>query len=145
MFETHDNAEIEIETGFAEPGVRQWRYIKKPLHTHWFHVTYESCKADDELIVHIVFLSDPAQLEEFSKLGKVKILQVELVSPKYMNGSNSWKMETLKEIWQAEEPSNKGQFAYVFILGSNAKYVYSAVDTPEQKLVNKRIIFSVLK
>ncbi|HEB92837.1 MAG TPA: hypothetical protein ENI94_05095 [Gammaproteobacteria bacterium] len=86
-------------------------------------------------------MSDLEQLEEFSRLKEIKILQVDLVSPKYMNGASGWKMEPLKEIWQAEEPYNKGQPAYVFVLSSNTKYVHSALDTPELELIDKKVIF----
>lgn len=146
MFYTRNDAEVIFPGIFSEEGIRSWWYVLQQLHTHWFHVTYqEKHKSDerDELFSNLILISMNDHLIQFSDLPDFIIEQVYIVTPKHMNGTNHWKMEILKEIWEAEEPGSDGQIAHIFALNNDKKYVDSGLGTPAEELLNKKRIFSV--
>lgn len=146
MFETLDIAEVGLPDIFSGQGLRVWWYVQQRLHTHWFHVTYlEKYNEDGEELVfsHLIFFTHQDHLIQFAELPEKKIEHVYIVTPKHMNGSSHWKMESLKEIWEADEPENRGQHAHIFKLGDGKEYVDSGLGTPASILTNKICLFSM--
>jgi len=146
MFETQDAAEVLFPDAFSDQGVRAWWYIQQRLHTHWFHVTYQERYEEDGeemLLNRLILFSIHEHLIQFSNLPEHKIEHVYIITPKYLNGSTNWKMEPLKEIWEAEEPEQEGQAAHIFFLENDKKYVDSGLNTHVEKLINKNRIFCI--
>lgn len=142
MFSTHELAEIRYPSKLLEPGEKIWSYIQRRLHTPWFHVTYEFTYSEGAEYRRIVFITEVNHLLEI-KNWVVRIISIDLVSPGYLNNSDHWKMEPLKEIWQGIDPGTKNkQKAYVFVLKDNSRYTDSALDTTEEKLLSLEKIFS---
>ena len=142
MFETIDIAEVPIPKGFAEAGERAWWYVKLRLHIQWFHLVCEYTYEDGVQSSDMLFLDQIEHLLELNSIQTIKILQADLVSPGHLNGSDRWKMEPLSEIWVGYEPEIEcGQEAYIYVLENGSQYVYSALGTKEQDLLNKSKIF----
>lgn len=140
MFETVDRAEVTIPDELKDSDERAWWYVSSRIHNYWFHVTCEFNYGDDEEDVQMLFLTQIDHLMELNNAHYTKILQVEIVTPGHMNGSDRWKMEPLSEIWSGIEPDTPNdQDAYIFILENGGRYVYSGLDTKEQELLNKKI------
>jgi len=68
------------------------------------------------------------------------LLDVQLVSPAYLNGSDGWKMEKLLEIREAVDEINK-EATYVYSLEGGHIYT-EELGTCRSKFQNLRIIFS---
>ena len=141
MFETHGSAEVSTPIDLSDEGVRTWSYINKQLQLPWFHVLYTY---EDSDLNQIVFLSDIDQLLYLKEKTKAKILEVNLVSPDHVNNKGSWAMDALKEVWRGKEPGPEHvQFSEIFVLSNGFRYTHSLLDTSENDLLSKEIIFSL--
>jgi len=68
------------------------------------------------------------------------LLDVQLVSPAYLNGSDGWKMEKLLEIREAVDETNKGATNVYSLEGG---HIYTEeLGTCRSNVQNSRIIFS---
>lgn len=105
MFETHDQARLEPNPLFAsEEGAHGWAYISQTSNHEWFYVTYERV-VDNEtsqqqfmvpIAPYLFGLTARESPEEYIK-------EIQLVSPPWLNGSDSWLMEKLKSIRMVEQ------------------------------------------
>ena len=140
MFETHNSSELSIPVDLSLDGLRAWSSVHIPHQLPWFHVQYMNRGAD---ISQIVFLSDIDQLLQLQEKTNMKILEVNLVSSGHVNNRGTWGMELLKEIWIGFEPDTKHeQHALTFVLKNGDRYTDSELDTDEENLIKKEIIFS---
>ncbi len=100
MFETNDQARLQPSIYFVpEEGTHQWAYISQTANNEWFYVTYET--ADEEIVCrqqmmipiapYVLALATRDAPEAF-------IRSIQLVSPPWLNGSDTWLMEEVKEI-----------------------------------------------
>ena len=134
MFSTQDDVDAGIPDFYENSGFRLWKCIRKHMFTCWFQVTYRVAGED---MHEIYFMHSVMDVLSFTKLEDVKIIEVYVISPDYLNGSQGWKMERLREILVAEEPLVDGQPAYVYVVDQNTRYVDSEIQTPEKYLINK--------
>lgn len=98
MFRTYRHAEIPVATRL-EPGLQLWPYVEQILHLPWFYVTL--AKRQDEVTVRdMLMIADVSTLESLhlDRAPDKTLETILLVSPAYMNGSDSWLMEPLLEI-----------------------------------------------
>lgn len=139
MFETHDIAEVPIHSLIADDGARLWQYVALRIHIPWFHVVYTETEAETS---GMIFLSNTEQLLDLQQQIGIKIKQVDLVSPGYINGSTNWKMEPLKEIWEGLELGlSNEQKLLLYVLNNGNRYVNSAVGSTESDLTNRQLVF----
>lgn len=100
MFETNDQARLQPSIYFVpEEGTHQWAYISQTANNEWFYVTYET--ADEEVVCrqqmmipiapYVLALATRDAPEAF-------IRSIQLVSPPWLNGSDTWLMEEVNEI-----------------------------------------------
>lgn len=137
MFATDDDAEIP----YPFPGERRWAYVTRTIHAPWIHVVVRGAsEAEGYGYRQMAFLETIPQLLRLSELDDLKIIAVDLVSPPYMNGTPRWQMEPLREIWMGGEPGEPKE-APIFLLESGARYGYSRLRTPLEKLQNERLIY----
>jgi hypothetical protein len=141
MFETYESARLEAIPGYDSPSVATWSSVFTRIHTPWIHVVYAVLDADEITASRVIFLLNPSQLLELKESKEVEIIEVNLVSPAYLSGAGRWAMEELEAIWEADEPEiGHKQVAQIFIVPGK-RYVYSALDTNENKLLNPRSLF----
>lgn len=90
-------------------------------------------------------LSSVDDLEVFVQMEADALLKLEsvlIITPGHVNGSDTWKMETLKSVWTAEEPSAPGQLVDIFETLAGVTYARSMLETPVESLHNKTLRFS---
>ena len=142
MFGTMDSTEIVIPSMPLTDGTHIWTSVNLNMHVHWLYVTYQAQYDDDTKLVEIIFLTEAEQLLEISLNEKIQIIEVYLVSPGYVNGSNSWKMEKVKEIWKAtlrlDELDSSGR---IYIVEGNCEYVHSYLTMDKGDFTKKELIF----
>lgn len=143
MFETIDEAEVKIPDPLKAPGERAWWFVKNSLHMRWFHLVCESTYKDDYRSSNMFFLTQIDHLLDVVEDKTVKILQVDLVTPKHMNEGERWKMEPLSEIWVGYEPEcEHQQEAHIYVTSDGTRYLDSALSEREEELLNKKLIFT---
>ena len=139
MFDTHDADRLSYLT---VPGEYIWGYVGVYFHAPWFFVTCLNT-GDEKISFHQTFmLSDVKQLLEISRRKGIEIEFVDLVSPNYMNGTNRWKMEPLKEIWLCVSEEEQGRSDHVFVLEGSVRYSDSAVSL-EENASTKQLLFKI--
>lgn len=137
MFSTDDGAEVPCPFS----GIRLWANVTRHIHAPWFHVVVEG-ESDGITCSRMVLLSHIEQLRQMSEIPEVRILEVGLVSPSYINGTLRWQMDPLREVWIGIEP-DESQEATIFVLESGVHYSYSdsGFRTPPDKLRKDQLIF----
>lgn len=138
MFVTVDDARMKIPFPIAAEGEHYWSSVQMHLHNAWFLVAYEIRPNDTDHRIHsTVFVATSKDVVAIGKI--VNVTQTAIVTPAWMNQSDGWKMETLKEMWVGSEPDAKGgNTATVCVTVQGSKHVISAIDTPEDELTNLR-------
>lgn len=144
MFETHDVAEVHVPPLLASNGERLWQYVALRLHMPWFYVIYKTTAASQIRSSSILFLQHPEQLIDLQQQAGIKIEQVELVSPGYMNGEGHWKMEPLREIWKGLEPGAPYEHEIlIYVLDNGDRYANSSVHFNECDLIDHQLVFKI--
>lgn len=107
MFVSDSKAEIKGLAAILEPGQRAWHLVLKPQLSPWFHVTSVTY-VDGFDTRDVLFIDSLQALIVWMETGEegmgLDILQ--LVSPAWMNGSQSWEMDVLAEV--AQDPLEGG-------------------------------------
>lgn len=121
MFHTQPEAEHKFLSAIDPNGEKSWRWIEFGLHIPLFLVSgdveIEECTLGcDRLFGQ---LGDVLNLMNTSR-GTLANIQIGLLSPGYMNGSNSYQLGNIKEIWQHPEGHHQ-----LFVLDDGAKLRYS--------------------
>lgn len=129
MFQTDVASEVQIPLALNLDGEKSWWYVKKRLHMCWFHVICEVTYADGDTFHEIFFLDQIDHLNDLSNSAQYRIVEVELVSPAHMNGSDYWKMEPLLEIQEGFVREEDSEFhVHTYILIDGRHYVDSVIS-----------------
>lgn len=141
MFITHKHAEISLGAYLGDSSVQCWQYIEQTTHCPWFYVTVGR-RHDCETLTSMILIPSVSALEQL--IGEegtdIWLLDVQLVSPAYLNGSDGWKMEKLLEIREAVDETNK-EATYVYSLEGGHIYT-EELGTCRSNVQNSPIIFS---
>ncbi|MDP2451815.1 hypothetical protein [Polaromonas sp.] len=86
------------------------------------------------LISKIADVEELAQME--ATTNQLQLDSVMIVTPGHVNGTNRWKMEPLRAVWRAEEPSAPAQVD-VYETAGGVMYVDSVLDIPSKQLRKK--------
>jgi hypothetical protein len=140
MFETHETARLPSFS--ANDGEYLWSHVGIHLQHAWFQVTYRIRIEDDFDISETLLLSDANQLIELTKRVNIKITFVDLVSPGYINGSDRWRMDPLREIWLCASDKWPNQQEHVFVLANGTQYRGIWAASSEDEFHEDRLIFS---
>ena len=120
MFATHETA--RLPNLLASKGVNQWSFVAVMLNHYWLHITYVVDHGEDGRFTETLMSSSISQLLELTEQANLEVIFVDLVSPDYMNGTERWKMEALREIWLCSSDKFPKQKVYVFQLESGVRY-----------------------
>lgn len=69
--------------------------------------------------------------------NQLQLDSVFIVTPGHVNGTNQWRMEPLRNVWRAEEPSEPGQMAEIYETAEGVTYVDSMLATPAKRFGKK--------
>ena len=103
MFRTHDANMVGLPGMFGE-GQCHWRQVSRILRTHWYHVTVQT-KHEGRMYEAVLMVDSEPQLQEIlvAQDDEIMITDVQVVTPAYMNGTKSWRMETMTKATVGED------------------------------------------
>ncbi len=140
MFQTFDSAKLPIF--WKEDGENVYSYAELMVNASWF---YADCKVTDgvETATTTYLLSRSSQIEDLIINPAITIRSIYLVSPPYLNGTDSWSMSPLAKV-------SVGQLAYddfetnieIYELANGSKH-YSNTEVDEaDRIKNVKVIYS---
>ncbi|MFV3314373.1 hypothetical protein [Pseudomonas sp. NY15374] len=100
MFETNDMGRLEDSLFFPpQPGAHRWAYVALASNQEWFFVTYEAVQ-DEAAHRQQLLIPGPQYLLGLASRGGEgeKVIEVQLVSPPWLNESGGWKMQPLRRV-----------------------------------------------
>lgn len=103
MLHTFPDAEFSI-SGVTEDGARTWLWMEFGLYIPYFLVTLQvesNMKSGTISLTRHLFLTAVEQILDLKNQqnSSMKIQNLSLMSPGYMNGSNDYELAQIKEIW----------------------------------------------
>lgn len=103
MFYTAPEAELPLPTALAPGGERAWHWVEFGLAIPYFLATVRYSD-EGEAIRHerTMLFSDVKAIVQLAKDSRdgFKLVHVALFSPGYLNGSGTYQLNQLAEIWQ---------------------------------------------
>lgn len=141
MFITHRQAEIHLGAYLGDDSTQYWQYVEQTTHCPWFYVKIGR-RQGSEALTSMVLIPSISALEQLldEQGADIWLLDVQLVSPAYLNGSEGWKMERLLEVRETLDDMSAGT-AYVYSLEGGHVYTED-VGSCRSDLQSSRIIFS---
>ena len=124
-------------------GLTHWRAAELALQRPWFLVSIsqpDSIDDDSFRVSRTMLVSNIADVEGLAQMEVTTQLQLDsvfIVTPGHFNGTSQWKMEPLRAIWRAEEPSEVGQLADIYETAEGVTYADSMLATPVKRLHKK--------
>lgn len=140
MFRTN-YADMLGVPGMFGAGQAQWHQVTRVLRTHWYHVTVQATQ--EGIAREIVLMVDSeAQLQKLliAQSDDVGISDLQVVTPAHMNGTASWRMEKLTQVYMGEDEGE----CLVCIFEVESGAVYHSSHRPgfnSESLSNLRPIF----
>lgn len=121
MFHTVPEAEFPIPRGLAPNGERSWRWVEFALQIPYFLLSMRFTEGEYETDRHMILsqLEDILQLAE-NQGSNFKILELQLLSPGYMNGAEGYRLGKIKEIWSQKDDLHSS----VFVMQDGTRLCY---------------------
>ncbi|PMX03144.1 hypothetical protein C1X59_05860 [Pseudomonas sp. FW215-R2] len=141
MFITYKPAEIFLGAYLGDDSTQYWQYVEQTTHCPWFYVRVGR-QQGSEALTSMVMLPCISALEQLltEQGADIWLLDVQLISPAYLNGSDGWKMERLLELRETMDDMSAGA-AYVYSLEGGHIYTED-LGSGRSNLQRPRIIFS---
>ena len=136
MFRTVPDAEVHVPAGLGSGGGRVWQWMELALNVPYFFVTVlHYVDGEPSYERNLIFGDFRAviQLAEVPPDG-VELIRVNLLSPGYLNGSGSYHLHQLIEIW--EDGQTGGQ---LFVLADGTRMEMTYSDAPERGSSYQRV------
>lgn len=138
MFRTFPEAEQYLPPVFTTFGEKSWRWIELPLRIPYFLLSV-SVITEDGTVGRDLFFSHSRDL--LNAIAEMKDLirdtKISLLSPGYMNGSDSWQMGKIKELWKCRDSHEQ-----MFVMNDGTK-LYYPTDEPEKNNNDMELIISM--
>lgn len=141
MFITHKPAEIFLGAYLGDDSTQYWQYVEQTTHCPWFYARVGR-QQGSEALTSMVMLPSISALEQLlnEQGADIWLLDIQLVSPAYLNGSDGWKMERL--LGGCETVDDLSEEA-VYMYSLEGGHIYTeALGASTSDLQNPRIIFS---
>lgn len=141
MFQTFNHAKINMP--LSNPDESTWAYAELMVNGPWF---FADCQiTEDEISVRTTYiLSNPIQLNELRTNQNVAIKGVYVVSPPYMNSTESWKMDLVTQVSTGVVIEDDYKMNIdIYELQNGKKYYSTDVIGKENIIKDIRVIFSV--
>lgn len=136
MFHTYPEAELPVPPALASFGERSWHWVECALQIPYFFLSVGLETDEGSFRRHFLFshLKDLLSLVGASG-DHVKEIEIGLLSPGYMNGSNSYQLGKIKEIWECRDTQG-----CLFIMSDGAKYHYPSDIGCEEEQAKELIL-----
>ena len=87
-----------------EAGQALWHTVSRLIRLHWYYVTVQE-ELEGGLIKYEKMINDECQLKAVlnPKESSVEVIDVQVVTPAYMNGGVTWRMEPLTSVSLGED------------------------------------------
>lgn len=95
MFLTSKEMHINLPQDLVEEGWHQWHTITQVLPTRWFHLRYFTADLSTE---HTLMTVDLDVVQDINTDPSFSLVNVSLVSPPHMNGTEEWTLSPLSSI-----------------------------------------------
>jgi len=124
-------------------GLTHWRAAELALQRPWFLVSVSQPDSNDKdsfrasRTMLVSSITDVEGLAQTEVPNHLQLDSVFIVTPGHFNGTNQWKMEPLRAVWKAEEPSQLGQLADIYETAEGLTYADSMLATPVKRLRKK--------
>lgn len=143
MFETHESGKVDVPVQLSDPGISLWDYAFTRINVEWFHVVCKTTEDDgDYQPIRNFFLTQAEHVQEFNQSPDWEILEVQIVSPSYINASGHWDMELVELILRGVDSStDTGQHGFVYVVNGGRRYVRSLTND-EKDLVGLEQLYS---
>lgn len=113
MFHTTPSAEIPFLSNLYNDGGRSWRWVELGLQIPYFLAFLQKIVGHDAEIQQQVMLSHLDDVLELASLhdSNLHVTEIWLLSPGYMNGTDTYRLGRINEIWQGK--TCRGRHMYV--------------------------------
>ncbi len=137
MYVTRQEAYVDLSELGAD-GLH-WSYVEHSLHAPWFYITL-SRHSDGCVMRTMLQTMDPYVLATVicSSSYDLCVSDVMLVTPPFINGTESWQMEKLLEYTQCHTQEH-GSFEFFLVPGKD--YYVPQVILSTEKLKQEKCIF----
>lgn len=147
MFCTKDSDKSPLSVLATTPGETYWVAAQLVQNTPWFMVMAQQALPTGEKET-MMFGGTKlfGRIEEVERMmaahaqGHLEIESILVVTPGYINGGPSWKMEPLKAVWMAEQASAPGR-RVIEIYETDEGVKYSMYGTPSEELNDHMLRF----
>lgn len=95
MFLTSKEMKIDLPRDLIEDGWQQWHSITQVLPTRWFHLRYFTADLSTE---HTLMTVDLDVVQNINIDTGFNLVNVSLVSPPHMNGTEDWMLSSLASV-----------------------------------------------
>jgi hypothetical protein len=140
MIVTHDYDKIADRVFILCPQSQLWRRAHLELAVPYFLLSYDFAEGEgwighNELYWEIEQLLTCCQ--QVAKDAQLRLAQIALISPGWMNKGEGWQMHTIHEIWRAEEKEHRPTVTiYVTNTGQRlTDYMDGDIDEAATKLL----------
>jgi len=147
MFCTKDSDKSPLSVLSTTPGETYWLTAQLVLNAPWFMVVARQAHpiGHEEALMHrssMMFsrIEDVERMIAAHAQGHLQIDSLLVVTPGNVNGTQSWKMEPLKTVWMAQEPSVEGPHTGE-IYETDEGVKYHRYGQPSQELNNHILRF----
>lgn len=98
MFCTYED-DMACAPGLFVSGLAHWNRVSRSLNTHWYHVSVMKWQ-DGRVVSTEELLNDEFGLSELlsKQDAAFKVSEVRIVTPGWINGGTSWRMERLQSL-----------------------------------------------
>jgi len=143
MFVTYEEYKAPFPSFFGKE-LTYWKAAELALQRLWFLVSISQPDSIDDSesfpASRTLLISSIADVEQFAEpqaCSQIHLDAVYIVTPGHVNGSHRWKMDALRAVWRAEEPSAPGQLADIYETAGGKTYVDSTLGTSAMHLRKK--------
>lgn len=115
MFQTSRSSEISLPASLGDDDHQQWHTISQTLMTCWFHI---HCINLSTRLEKVLFTGMPEVLEEVTRSPRVKISEVNIVTPPQLNMTGGWELSPLQQIviFERYHKENKTLIGFQYLL-----------------------------
>lgn len=146
MFFTYTPWKSKLHDAFCAPNQQCWFSVELALNSPWYLMTANHTERleDREVAVYRrnIMVSQVCELERLAQLEGQSDLKFEsamIVLPELINGKETWTMEPLVAVWEAEEPDAPGAIVEICETKSGAKYVTTFCACSLEELTNQTL------
>ncbi|MBD8682320.1 hypothetical protein [Pseudomonas sp. CFBP 13719] len=140
MFRTLDEHQAGIP-GMLGEGLSHWHEVSRVLKTHWYHVTLRGQHDGRSIELSLMVDSEPwLQKLLVSQDEDAGIIDIQVMTPSWMNGGKRWQMEPLAKVTHGEDKAG----CSVFLIEVESGATYHTSHNPgfsSNLLTNLRPIF----